>query len=57
MKAFDEQMTALFEKSLESSFKSLFKKNEKFYYFSFLIDEGIRPYISAWSYGFGKSDF
>ncbi len=50
MKAFDEQMTALFEKSLESSFKSLFKKNEKFYYFSFLIDEGIRPYISAWSY-------
>ncbi|MDE7363546.1 MAG: DUF4303 domain-containing protein [Ruminococcus sp.] len=50
MNNYNEQLVCLLENATESTFKALLEKNEKFYYFSLLIDEGASPYVSAWSY-------
>lgn len=50
MSFFDEHMVELLKEAAKETFISLLRKNEKFYYFSLLIDEGMFPYISAWSY-------
>lgn len=50
MNNYNEQLVCLLENAAESTFKALLEKNESFYYFAFLIDEAVSPYISAWSY-------
>ena len=50
MNTFDECLVKLLEKAIEMTFCSLLKKHENFYYFSLLIDEGMIPYASVWSY-------
>ncbi len=48
---YDEELTEAFVKAAGSAFSSL-KKNrrEQFYFYAFIFDEGMHPYISAWSY-------
>lgn len=50
-KKYDEELVEAFVKSAGDAFSSL-KENhkEQFYYFAFIFDEGMHPYISAWSY-------
>lgn len=50
MNNYNEQLVCLLENAAESTFKALLEKKENFYYFAFLIDETVSPYISAWSY-------
>lgn len=48
---FDKELVSAFEKAAQNTFTSLQKKySEKFYYYAFIFDEGLQPYISAWSY-------
>lgn len=50
-KEYSEEVVDVFEKALRDSFSSLTSMhNEHFYYFAFIMDEGLHPYISAWSY-------
>lgn len=48
---YDEELVKSFITSAGNAFKSL-KENyqEHFYYYAFIFDEGLHPYISAWSY-------
>ena len=50
-KKYDEELVEAFVKSAGDAFFSL-KENhkEQFYYFAFIFDEGMHPYIPAWSY-------
>lgn len=48
---YDEEMVALLQTAFKNCIVSLRQKHrENFYYFAFIFDEGMRPYISAWSY-------
>lgn len=48
---FNEEMTAVFADAAQKAFSSLQENHrERFYYFAFIFDEGMTPYISAWSY-------
>lgn len=48
---YDEELVNAFANAVQNAFSSLQEKhNEKFYYFAFVFDEGLHPYISAWSY-------
>lgn len=46
---FDEELVTVFEDAARKAFTSLREKNEKFYYYTFIFDEGMQPYVSAWS--------
>ncbi|MDE6918152.1 MAG: DUF4303 domain-containing protein [Lachnospiraceae bacterium] len=48
---YEEQLVNLFETAAGKAFAALTKEheNEHFYYFSLMMDECLRPYISAWS--------
>lgn len=50
-KKYNEELVKIFVKAAGSAFSSL-KENhqEQFYYYAFIFDEGLHPYISAWSY-------
>lgn len=51
MEKYDEELVETFVKAAGSAFSSLKETHkEKFYYYAFILDEGLRPYISAWSY-------
>lgn len=51
MQKYDNDLVAAFEVALRTSFSSLQKSyNEQFYYYAFILDSGLYPYISAWSY-------
>ena len=51
MEAYDDSLVAAFETALKNSFSSLRTTyNEQFYYYAFIFDSGLYPYISAWSY-------
>lgn len=46
-----EELVSAFENAFHNAVISLTEKhNENFYYFAFIFDEGLQPYISAWSY-------
>lgn len=48
---YDNKLVEAFVKALSNSFSSLKKiHKEQFYYYAFIFDEGLHPYISAWSY-------
>lgn len=49
---YDERLSDVFEEAAEKAFISLLEEHntERFYYFALIIDEGLKPYISAWSY-------
>lgn len=48
---FDEKIVNALQSAFEKAVYSMRKEhNEKFYYYAFIFDEGLRPYISAWSY-------
>ena len=51
MEKYDGELVAAFMTALINTFTAL-KKNydEHFYYYAFIFDEGLHPYISAWSY-------
>lgn len=48
---YNEELVEIFVKAAGNAFFSL-KENykEQFYYYAFIFDEGMHPYISAWSY-------
>lgn len=48
---YNEELVEAFVKAAGNAFFSL-KENykEQFYYYAFIFDEGMHPYISAWSY-------
>lgn len=48
---YNEELVEVFMKAAGKAFSSL-KENhqEHFYYYAFIFDEGLHPYISAWSY-------
>ena len=47
----DEKMVEIMKMAFQNAVTSLRTQyNEKFYYFAFVFDEGLHPYISAWSY-------
>lgn len=51
MVKYDEELVEAFVTALSNSFTSLKKThNEQFYYYVFIFDAGLHPYISAWSY-------
>lgn len=51
MVKYDKKLVEAFVTALTNSFSSLKKTHkERFYYYAFVFDEGLRPYISAWSY-------
>lgn len=48
---FDETMVNLLQKAFENAVIALKNEyDEEFYYLAYIFDEGMRPYISAWSY-------
>lgn len=48
---YDEELVAAFVKAGGNAFLSLKETHkEHFYYYTFIFDEGLHPYISAWSY-------
>lgn len=48
---FDEEMVMVLEDAVKKAFSDLREKhNENFYYYAFIFDDGMKPYISAWSY-------
>ncbi|MBQ6554032.1 MAG: DUF4303 domain-containing protein [Firmicutes bacterium] len=48
---FDEKLVTVLQNAFQNSINALKKEhNENFYYFGFIFDEGMHPYISAWSY-------
>mgnify|MGYP001046815175 FL=1 len=52
MNNYDETLVEIFETAAGKAFTSLINAHgeEHFYYFALLIDECLRPYVSAWSY-------
>lgn len=51
MRKKSDELIELLEEATEAAFRALLAvKEEKFYYFGLLMDEGMRPFISAWSY-------
>ena len=50
--SYDEELVEVFERAAEKAFTSLIEEHstEHFYYFTMIIDEALKPYISAWSY-------
>ena len=51
MKKYNNELVEAFVTALNNSFSSLKKTyDEHFYYYAFIFDQGLRPYISAWSY-------
>ncbi len=47
----NEQLVEAFVKAADAAFRSLKETlKEHFYYYVFVFDEGLHPYISAWSY-------
>ncbi|MDE6566497.1 MAG: DUF4303 domain-containing protein [Lachnospiraceae bacterium] len=48
---YNEELVEILVKAAGNAFSSL-KENhkEQFYYYAFIFDEGLHPYISAWSY-------
>lgn len=50
-KNYDEELVEIFVKAAGDAFSSLKESHrEEFYYYAFIFDEGLQPYISAWSY-------
>ena len=50
-KKYDEELVEAFVKAAGDAFSSLKETHgEHFYYYAFIFDEGLHPYISAWSY-------
>lgn len=48
---YDEKLIEVLKKAFQNAVTSLRAQyNENFYYFAFVFDEGLHPYISAWSY-------
>lgn len=48
---YDEELVTAFVKAAKNAFCSLTETHkEHFYYYAFIFDEGLHPYISAWSY-------
>ena len=48
---YDEKLVTAFATAFKNSVNALKKEHdEKFYYFAFIFDESMYPYISAWSY-------
>ncbi len=48
MKEYNDELVEAFIKALKNSFSSLRQThNEHFYYYAFILDEGLHPYISA----------
>lgn len=48
---YDEKLMEALKTAFKNAVTSLRTQyNEKFYYFAFVFDEGLHPYISAWSY-------
>lgn len=51
MEKYDDKLVKTFVTALKNSFSSLKETHdEQFYYYAFIFDEGLYPYISAWSY-------
>lgn len=51
MEKHDNRLVEAFVIALSNAFSSLKRTyNERFYYYAFVFDEGLHPYISAWSY-------
>ncbi len=51
MKEYNDELVEAFIDALKNSFSSLRQThNEHFYYYAFIFDEGLHPYISAWSH-------
>ena len=51
MEKYNHELVEVFVTALNHSFSALRKTyNEHFYYYAFIFDEGLHPYISAWSY-------
>ena len=48
---YDEEIVEALVKAAASAFSSLKETHkEQFYYYAFVFDAGMHPYISAWSY-------
>lgn len=48
---FDEELVVLLQEAFQNSVEALRKDHpENFYYFAFVLDEEMHPYMSAWSY-------
>lgn len=48
---FDEKLVEALQNAFQNTVTSLrTEHNENFYYYAFIFDEGLHPYISAWSY-------
>lgn len=48
---FDEKLVTSLQTAFRNSVEALRReRNEDFYYYGFIFDEGMHPYISAWSY-------
>lgn len=48
---YDEKMVTVLQSAFQNAVSSLRNEhNENFYYYAFIFDEGLRPYISALSY-------
>lgn len=48
---YDEILVDVLQTAFQNAVISLREEHdENFYYFAFIFDEGLRPYISAWSY-------
>ena len=48
---YNEELVAAFMEAVSNAFLSLKKThNEHFYYYVFIFDAGLHPYLSAWSY-------
>ena len=51
MEKYNNELVEAFVTALNNSFSSLKKTyEENIYYYAFIFDEGLHPYISAWSY-------
>ncbi len=51
MEKCDHELVQAFVKAVSNSFSSLKSTHdEQFYYYAFIFDSGLHPYISAWSY-------
>lgn len=48
---YDEKLIEAFQLAFQNAVTSLrIEHDEKFYYYAFIFDEGLHPYISAWTY-------
>lgn len=48
---FDEKLVNILQTAFQNTVSSLhIEHNERFYYYAFIFDEGLHPYISSWSY-------